>query len=132
MAIAVNVIILLLYFLLYLVVRRKWLAHLLTVLMIFFLFFSVLTSSDNPTLTSIGLLLGVGIGIPLVTRFGLVAGCFSTMASVWITSIVTSDLTAWHGLGGLYGVIAIVVLAGYAFYTSLGGQKVFTGKLLEE
>jgi hypothetical protein len=29
-------------------------------------------------------------------------------------------------------VAVIVALAGYTFYTSLGGQKLFEGKLLEE
>ena len=32
----------------------------------------------------------------------------------------------------MIAVLAVLALAVFAFYTSLGGQKVFAGKLLEE
>ncbi len=132
-AIEWNLTILLLYFFLYRLLRRKWLAYLLTVPVTFAqLFFNFVANSANPRLVSIGLLIGAGALVYIVTQFGIVAGWFSLMSIIWLNFLTTSDLTAWHGIGGLYGVVTILVVAGFAFYTSLGGQKVFAGKLLEE
>jgi hypothetical protein len=46
--------------------------------------------------------------------------------------LITTDFSAWYAGSSLFTLLAVLALAGYAFYTSLGGQKVFKGKLLEE
>jgi hypothetical protein len=43
---------------------------------------------------------------------------------------VTSNVSAWTTSSGLFAVL--LLLAGFAFYTSLGGRKVFDSNLPEE
>jgi len=45
---------------------------------------------------------------------------------------LTLNFAAWYAGSGMTALLAVLALAGYAFYTSLGGQKVFEKKLLEE
>lgn len=51
---------------------------------------------------------------------------------LWVFYPVTTEVTAWYA--STFVMISIVVLAmsTYAFYISLGGQKILSGKLLEE
>jgi len=41
-------------------------------------------------------------------------------------------LTAWYAAGFLIDLLLLVALAGYAFYVSLAGQRMFGGKLFED
>ncbi|HEX4951616.1 MAG TPA: hypothetical protein VFZ34_33470 [Blastocatellia bacterium] len=68
-----------------------------------------------------------------MSRFGLL----SLVAALWAGSVlrwfpVTTNFSAWYTGTGLFVAGVLLALAGFAFYTSLGGQKVFSGKLLEE
>ena len=45
---------------------------------------------------------------------------------------MTTELTAWYATEVIIGLGIALVLAAYGFYTSLGGQKLLSGKLLEE
>lgn len=51
---------------------------------------------------------------------------------IWVFYPITTDFTAWYA--GSFILIAAIVLAiaVYGFYVSLGGQKVLSGKLLED
>jgi hypothetical protein len=46
--------------------------------------------------------------------------------------LVTTNLSAWYASNGLLAAGVLLALALYAFHTALGGQKLFSGKLLEE
>jgi hypothetical protein len=50
---------------------------------------------------------------------------------MYINFPVTSHLTAWYATGFVIDLIIVLALAFYAFHTSLAGQPVFGGKLLE-
>lgn len=51
---------------------------------------------------------------------------------IWVFYPITSDFTAWYA-GSFFLIAAIVLaMAVYGFYVSLGGQKVWSGKLLQE
>ena len=73
------------------------------------------------------------LGAVAMTRYGMV-----TWASILFVNYalsvfpVTLNFSAWYAGTGLVPLIAVLALAGFAFYTSLGGQKMFSGKLLEE
>ncbi len=45
---------------------------------------------------------------------------------------VTLDYAVWYAGSSLFAMLMMLALGVYGFHTSLGGQKVFAGKLLEE
>lgn len=45
---------------------------------------------------------------------------------------ITTELTAWYAIDFTIALVIALVLAAYGFYISLGGQKLLSGKLLEE
>ncbi|MBS1786595.1 MAG: protein kinase [Acidobacteria bacterium] len=114
------------FFLLRILVRRDWLAIAL------FALICGLAAYGSWVDLATGILLWL-VGALLMWRYGLVA-----FASFLLTSYATSnfpytlDFSRWYAAAGLIPLIAMLTLAVFAFYTSLGGQKVFTGKLLEE
>jgi hypothetical protein len=66
-------------------------------------------------------------------RFGLLFGAIYLFASQIIgVNYLTLNVSAWHGGSAIFAYVVLLALGGYGFYTSLGGQKVFAGKLLEE
>ena len=84
-----------------------------------------------------GGLLVVGINVTfflvVLARFGLLAllaylCCYQMMRGFPLTS----DFSAWYAGGTIFALGVIVAICGYGFYTSLGGQKVFQGSLLED
>jgi hypothetical protein len=44
---------------------------------------------------------------------------------------LTTQMSSWYASISLAGILLIAAIAFYGFYISLGGQKVFTGNLLE-
>ena len=68
-----------------------------------------------------------------LSRFGLL-----TLVSVLFFSHllifypVTTELTAWYALDFTIALTIAIALAAYGFYISLAGQKLLSGKLLEE
>ena len=44
---------------------------------------------------------------------------------------LTTDLSVWYAGYMITMIIIVLAIAGWAFHTSLGGQKLFTGDLLE-
>ena len=66
-------------------------------------------------------------------RFGLLtlsAAFFFAHLSIFYP--ITTELTAWYAIHFTIGLAIALLLAVYAFYISLGGQKLLSGKLLEE
>jgi len=51
---------------------------------------------------------------------------------VWVFFPITTNLTAWYASSFVLVTAILLAIATYSFYVSLGGQKVFSGKLLEE
>lgn len=121
--------VLLMFFLLRIILRRQWPA---TVGLI--LFFGLLAQFLASEETSAALLLlWWCVGIFLLLRFGLVAGCLYYFSSSILTFYpITSNVSVWYATSGLFAVAGLLLLAGVAFYTSLGGQKVFEGRMLED
>jgi hypothetical protein len=66
-------------------------------------------------------------------RYGVLAlsvALFVSHLSVFYP--ITTELTAWYAIDFTIALVICVLLAAYGFYTSLGGQKLFSAKLLEE
>jgi hypothetical protein len=99
------------------------------------LFLSVLLSagSDSVPVALVWNLIVVGVTVFLLTRLGLL---YLVVTFVFVGLLLNCPLTtqgsAWYAGISLAGVLLIAALAIYGFYTSMGGQKVFEGKLLED
>ena len=79
-----------------------------------------------------GLILGSLIVLAF-TRFGLLTVAVSVVIWFWLLPLAfTTNLSAWYASTQFLVMFMVTAFAGYAFYTSLGGQKVFKGKLLED
>ena len=110
--------------------RKEWVASLAWVL-----FLSVLLSagSDSVPVALVQSLIVFGVTVFLLTRLGLL---YLVVTFVFVGLLLNCPLTtqgsAWYAGISLAGVLVIAALAIYGFYTSLGGQKVFEGKLLED
>ncbi|HEX4949038.1 MAG TPA: hypothetical protein VFZ34_20340, partial [Blastocatellia bacterium] len=110
--------------------RRQWLAASIWVLI--FVVQRALTPND-PLINALFSCLAYTLVVIALFRFGLVT--VATNAFVYdllSTTPLTTDFSAWYGGYTLAALLAVLALAGYAFHTSLGGQKLFAGNLLEE
>jgi serine/threonine-protein kinase len=119
-----------LMFLLRVVTRRQWLAA--GIFVLFWVVFEVLRSK-SPMIALVFACLGYAAAVINLLRFGLVALACSLFVNFLFPLVpITTDFSAWYAGSTLFTLLAVLVLAGYAFHTSLGGQKVFQGKLLED
>jgi hypothetical protein len=69
----------------------------------------------------------------VLTRFGLLAAVAGQFFLIF-TDITpfTTDLSAWYADSMIFTLLVVGACAVYGFYFSLGGQKVFQGKLLDD
>jgi hypothetical protein len=114
-------------FLLRLLARRDWLAVVLLVLVL------AAGYSTGNWQVLVAITLQFGLSAVAMTRYGLVAVAvtsFTVYALNWFP--VTLNFSVWYAGIGLAPLVAVLALAVFAFYTSLGGQKVFRGSLLED
>jgi len=66
-------------------------------------------------------------------RYGLLALAAALFfAHLWVFYPITSELRAWYATDFVMGAVVCLALAGFACYTSMAGQSVFSGKLLED
>jgi serine/threonine-protein kinase len=113
-------------FLIRLLTRRDWLAVGLFALLI------GVGYAGNWQVLAMSILVN-GLFAVAVTRYGLVALAASLFAASALTFFpVTLNFSAWYAGIGMAPLVALLALAVFAFYTSLGGQKVFRGSLLED
>lgn len=108
--------------------RRDWLAG--AVVMLISMLPGLLSSSLPGAVR--GLMLGSLLVLAFL-RFGLLTLAASLLIFFWLNSLpFTTNLAAWYAGPTIFAMFLVMALAGSAFYTSLGGQKVFAGKLLED
>jgi hypothetical protein len=73
------------------------------------------------------------ISILLLYRYGLLALTTAVfIMHLWVFYPVTTELHAWYAVDFVVGALLCVGLASWAFYTSLAGQKLFAGNLLDD
>ncbi len=125
-----GLICLLMLLLIYLVVRREWLAALASWLL-FYAFLLLFFATSWPQ----GLLYSIEAAAVVITvsRFGLLASIsYFLFFALCFQYPMTLNLSNWYAGSSIFALVMMLGLSGYGFYTSLGGQKVFAGKLLEE
>jgi hypothetical protein len=129
-AVFIAFITLFLLLLLVLVLRRERLA-LLAVWILITLVASLLTQISPVMIpfSAIGSLLVVLV----LYRFGLLAMISALLVChLWAFFPITTEFTAWYATDFTIGLAICVALAVLGFYTSLAGQSLFGGKLLQD
>ncbi len=120
---------LLMLLLIYLAVRREWLAAAASWLL-FYAFLLLFFTTSWPQ----GLLYSIEAAAVVITvsRFGLLAGVsYFLFFALCFQYPMTLNLSNWYAGSSLFAISVLLGLSGYGFHTSLGGQKVFAGKLPE-
>ncbi len=112
------------------ILRRERFA-VLALWLLFTLLFSLVTEATWIRVP-FAALLGATVVFPLI-RFGLLA-VISTLFFSYLAVYypITTELTAWYATDFTIALAIALVLAAYGFYISLGGQKLLSGRLLEE
>lgn len=122
-----------LFFLLFLLralTRRQWLAASIFVLI---QMVSILLDRSSPMIIVPLICLSRVLTVIVLLRFGLATLATGMFVGGLFSSVpITTSFSAWYGGYALAALLAVLALAGYACHTSLGGQKVFAGKLLDE
>jgi len=129
-AVFIAFITLFLLLLLVLVLRRERLA-LLAVWILITLVASLLTQISPVMIpfSAIGSLLVVLV----LYRFGLLAMISALLVChLWAFFPITTEFTAWYATDFTIGLAICVALAALGFYTSLAGQSLFGGELLQD
>ncbi|HKA18192.1 MAG TPA: serine/threonine-protein kinase [Blastocatellia bacterium] len=122
-----------LIFLLRILLRNQWLAAGVPILFLAAVIFLLLLSAGgNPVLGLLGGGVVAALYVVALVRFGLIA----LLTLYWTNDLLgslplTIDPSAWYAGNTTVVITAVLALAVFAFYTSLGGQRVFQGKLLE-
>jgi hypothetical protein len=93
----------------------------------------------NTLVTQVGLImspfpaLAAFLFVFALKRYGLLAlisaGFFSHLGVFYP---MTTELTAWYAIDFTVALVICIALAAYGFYMSLGGEKMFSGRMLEE
>jgi Protein kinase domain len=129
-ALFVSLILFFLLFMLVVIARKEWIA--LVLLGVFFTALGTLVAGGSPTMIPANLF-GASVLIFLLYRYGLLALSASLFfVHLFVFYPLTSDFRAWYATDFVIGAALCVALAGFACYTSMAGQSIFSGKLLED
>jgi hypothetical protein len=120
------------FLLLRILLRKIWLASLVLVVLVGFMF--GVSGGDSPLVGWILVGLIMTVFLFVLVRYGLVA----TTVGVYIIGsldhvALTGDFTLWYTPSVLIPVVAALALLAYGFHISLAGQPIFgMAKLLDE
>jgi serine/threonine-protein kinase len=110
------------FFLMRVVMRKQWVAILVTVLLVS----SLSAFGDHPVLDTSSSLVVWSIGLAVLIRFGLlalvVALCTNNILGVFP---LTAHLSAWYAEPTIFLFVLILSLTVFGFYTSTAGKKLF-------
>jgi hypothetical protein len=112
------------------ITRRDWLAIAAFILLGTGL--NVLGIGRNPLVVTLLVAIVFAVNALVMFRGGLLMSIAYAVFSSHFATPIAANLNTWYSVPGLVEMGIVFALAIYAFHTSLGGQKVFTGKLLDE
>ena len=118
------------FFLLRALLRSQWLAAGAWILGVVALHYEV---SDQLIVTFENCLFSTLLVLVLI-RFGVISTLTIPIATglIFLSLPPSMDFSSWYARSSIVVMFALLALTSYAFFISLGGQKVFAGKLLEE
>lgn len=127
----ISFVLLFLLVLLLILLRRKRLA--VTTVLLIITTVLALAFGDVPLVGRMFALPSALLTIISLYRFGLLAQLTAMLIfHSWVFLPLTTKLSAWWAADFIPFLIIYAALVIYAFYTSLAGQKLFRGRLLEE
>jgi hypothetical protein len=118
-AVQITLFLALLLFLLRLLLRRQWLANAAFVALYTGIF---VAASPFPGLTWAFAPAVLAVVVWVVTRFGLLAMIAFVFSSWLISNIPLTFEPVWYRDYGFFAMAMVLALAGYGFWTSLGGS----------
>jgi serine/threonine-protein kinase len=111
-----------------LILRRSWAAWLGLVL----LFPLSGAFQGAPFYTLLFVIVQVTVYLFVLIRFGYLAfAVLGFFQSLDTTVVLTADLSAWYAGRSLFALLVVAALAGWGFYVSLAGRRLFGEALLE-
>lgn len=124
---------LIMFFLLLLAViilRSEWMA--LGVVLIVTTWLGTLVAGGEAREIPAAVLSGL-ILIFLLYRYGLLAVAVAVFfVHLWVFYPMTTELSAWYAIDFVIAAALLIALTAFACYTSMAGQRLFGGKLLED
>ncbi len=116
-------------FLLRVLLRRRWLASLAFVVL---LSLPSLLASHYPLVEGPLRVAIYSIAAVAVVRFGLVTLAAGILTVELLLNVpITASLSSWYAPGMLVAFLSVLALAGWGFWTSLAGKRLFTGDAFE-
>jgi serine/threonine-protein kinase len=122
---------LLLLLLIFSIIFRRWWAAVGAL----FLLLTVLGSvaGEHPSFDWLGEMLRSALILVVLLRFGLLAAVFAQFfALAFFFFPMTTDFSAWYAGSTAFALAVLVVFTLYGFRTSLAGQRLFSGSLVED
>ncbi len=111
------------------VVRNRWVAAALFIIV--FATPKILASNHALIDTPVWVII-YGIAAFAVVRYGLIVLAMATFtANVLLNVPFTLDFSEWYATNAVWVVLSIIALAGWGFYTSLAGQRLFKEERFE-
>jgi hypothetical protein len=113
--------------------RKQWAAAVAFVIL--FAVFSLGSAGSNAVniSTTFSILIEISVSVFVLIRFGLLAMVVDLLVNDTLTVYpLTMQWSAWYAGISLTGILLVVAMAGYGFYTSLGGRPIFGGAALED
>jgi hypothetical protein len=111
------------------ILRRQWAA---VAALVAIMTVPAALNFDHPSIDiTFSLLLSI-LKVAILLRIGLVAVLsFFFFRLLSRELMITMDLSAWYSSSTIVGFLVLAAVAGYAFYTSLAGRRLFSDDLLE-
>jgi serine/threonine-protein kinase len=112
------------------VLRRRWAAA--------GMLFVVMTllgaqSGEHPSIDWLFAMLSAALTLFVLLRLGLLAaGFMQFFATAFYLFPMTTDFSAWYAGTTIFALAVMVILVLYGFHTSLAGQRLFSGSLVED
>ena len=109
------------------VFRRVWLAYTMTVLIpaVFISLAALQPNSDMTILNVITSVMFVILLLVILTRVGLFALLVCILFSYWSSTVLTLNPASWFFIPSVLTMAFYAAVAGYAFWISLGEQRLF-------
>jgi len=111
------------------VLRKRWLAGILIWLLV-----TASIGLQTPSFVSVVCTaIGVALAVMVTMRYGLLTAYFCFLfLNVISNNPTTTNLSAWYAGSTIFALTICTGLILYGFYTSLAGQQLFRGQLLDE
>jgi hypothetical protein len=111
--------------------RKEWAAAILCILVLAFI--SPPAAGQFTPVAVATLVTSTSLTVFVLIRFGLLAVVANLVFGALLGSFpLTTQGSAWYANLSLAGILLISAMAGYSFYTSLGGRPIFGGAVLDE